>query len=283
MRGLSRSLAAICRHIAVQIVSQEDVRLKDESSELASRPFVGHHSSPQRDLALPQTASASGQPRYQPHHDADVSHIFTVGSKATSTMHQARLLVPEMSSSEVSASELSATASAGGFAWGNLWGGLKGALVSPKAPGTSPLGHSQAIWSTAQHSRSIQQSLRTSEQDSASSTEQLQQQLPLSNPYGGVNADMDAGESPALPCITVTAELIEEVLGPRKYNDLDSADSLMSPGALLLCCGFWASLNQTKTWWKALRGFATDMQRGHSCTYRMKKNKQTFRNLDPGT
>ncbi|KAA6424523.1 MAG: lon protease protein peroxisomal-like [Trebouxia sp. A1-2] len=54
---------------------------------------------------------------------------------------------------------------------------------------------------------------------------------PLSNPYGGVNADMSRSGHAEVACLTVTAELIEEVLGPRKYNETDSADSLVSPGS----------------------------------------------------
>ena len=245
MRGLSRSLAAICRHIAVQIVSQEDARLKDESPELTSRPFVSHQQSAQRDLPLPQTASTLGQTLYQHHHRiADLSSTSSAESAANATISQATVSMPESFSGPDFATDFSATASSGGFAWGTLWGGLRGALVTPRLPPDNPSGHSQADQSraqhspvsTAQHGRNTQQHVGTSEQGSAAPTEQLQQQLPLSNPYGGVNADMDAAAAPALPCITVTAELIEEVLGPRRYNELDSADSLMSPGALLLCC-----------------------------------------------
>lgn len=63
----------------------------------------------------------------------------------------------------------------------------------------------------------------------------------VSNPYGGVNDDMTSLAHAEAPSMTVTAELIEDVLGPRKYNETDSADSLVSPGDLHSC---WCQVSE---------------------------------------
>lgn len=238
VRGLSRSLAAICRHIAVQIVTQEDARLRGDtvSSDhsrtallVATPPNAAHAHQLTPDLA--SAPSAHLHPFHQPaSHAGAASHSVAA---AGAELQQASSSMSEGYSEMNSGWDVTALPSAGGLSWGSLWGGLKGAQVPPRASG----GHSQAHRSAPQHSRGRHEHSDLLRQDpAATTTEQVQQQMPLSNPYGGMNADMVGAEQPALPCITVTAELIEDVLGPRKYDELDPADSLMSPGQLLLLC-----------------------------------------------
>ena len=45
---------------------------------------------------------------------------------------------------------------------------------------------------------------------------------------------MDSLAVHQMPSLTVTAKLVEEVLGPRRHNETDTADSLTSPGAVQL-------------------------------------------------
>lgn len=221
VRGLSRSLAAICRHVAVQIVSQEDARLQDDLPH-RSRSTANLQDSAHPDQLMPYSVSASNvtQHQHSRQHTGPSADFLNSPSTSAGSAHQVSFSMTGQHT-EFGTGESQATASGGGLSWGTLWGGLKGALGPTRAHTVDRQTHA---------STSKQQHSHQSQHESPASSEQLQQQLPLSNPYGGMNADLDAPEQPALPCITVTAELIEEVLGPRKYNELDSADSLMSPG-----------------------------------------------------
>lgn len=71
--------------------------------------------------------------------------------------------------------------------------------------------------------------LPTSLGRSATSVDEGQQ---ASNPDVGINSDVVEPGHGKAQLLTVTAELIEEVLGPRRYNETDSADSLVAPGDL---------------------------------------------------
>lgn len=222
MRGLSRSLAAICRHVAVQIVSQEDARLQDDLPP-RSRSTAHLQDSAHPDQLMPYSDSASNVVQHQHCRQHTAPSADSLNSLSTSAVsaHQASFSMTGQHTEFDSEGESPATASGGGLSWGTLWGGLKGALGPSRAHTVDRQTHEPSPRQKHSHQ---------SQHESPAPSEQLQQQLPLSNPYGGMNADLDAAEQPTLPCITVTAELIEEVLGPRKYNELDSADSLMSPG-----------------------------------------------------
>ena len=247
VRSLSRNLAAICRHVAVQIVSQQDDADSACSHEQQESHYSStHDSSPVQDLKHPSNQAQQNQQQQRPHADDDSGALDQDVESGT-------------------------TASPGGFFWGSMWGGLKGAFVPSRhhPSGTQSRHHAAADHEQAQaarHSSPVQMSRAHADQAGA-----LQRQNPqhwhkstarpevslaflpqspgrsglsvptsrlhesqeeASNPYGGVNSDMAKPSGSEVHMVTVTAELVEEVLGPRKYNESDSADSLALPGDL---------------------------------------------------
>ncbi|DBB10132.1 TPA: hypothetical protein ACH3X3_001716 [Trebouxia sp. C0006] len=252
VRSLSRNLAAICRHVTVKIVSEQDSL--HEQSATSSHPDDTNHDLPDQAPSVPN----DHQHQHAAHHG---------GKQPSGTSHQQPLhtsVEPVRSAME---QELASptTATSGGFFWGSLWGGLKGAFTPPRQHPSGrrhQLHHSKAVQRQSQTGQQTQHDGRRpaapevmhaaaeyassgAPQQQAHSSKRIPHmrqsssrtagssdgKKPLSNPYGGVNADMSRSGHTAVPCLTVTAELIEEVLGPRKYNETDSADSLVSPGS----------------------------------------------------
>lgn len=255
VRSLSRNLAAICRHVTVKIVSEQDSL--HEQSATSSHPDDTNHDLPDQAPSVPN----DHQHQHAAHHG---------GKQPSGTSHQQPLhtsVEPVRSAME---QELASptTATSGGFFWGSLWGGLKGAFTPPRQHPSGrrhQLHHSKAVQRQSQTGQQTQHDGRRpaapevmhaaaeyassgAPQQQAHSSKRIPHMRqsssrtagssdgkePLSNPYGGVNADMSRSGHTAVPCLTVTAELIEEVLGPRKYNETDSADSLVSPGGFCL-------------------------------------------------
>ncbi|KAL3159511.1 hypothetical protein ABBQ38_009929 [Trebouxia sp. C0009 RCD-2024] len=271
VRSLSRHLAAMCRHVAVQIVSQQDqahAQLHEEQQD-SSDTVLGQHSQEVHHSSLSLAhAQQQQQQQHQQHSDAAPEDVPCFCDQA-----------PQMSGTGLGVSALDIgsdmTGSAGQVFWGGLWGGLKGAFTPSRqhhkrgfhasrhlaqaatCPDHSHMhppdlqmsyaanaahGRAAAI-SDAQQSRQRHtikvipsalhtaggQGLRTSMDKSCTTSVDEGQQA--SNPYGGVNSDMVNPAHGEAQVLTVTAELIEEVLGPRKYNETDSADSLVAPGS----------------------------------------------------
>jgi len=254
VRSLSRNLAAICRHVAVKIVSEQDSLHEQPVS--SSCPNDTSHDLPDQ----PEAASVPDQHQHQ--HAARYGQKQLSGTSKQQPLHTSGEAVTSAMEQEL-ASPTTATSS--GFFWGSLWGGLKGAFTPPRQ-------HPSGRQHQSHHSKAVQRQSQTGQQtqhdgrrpagpemmhaaaEYASSGGHPQQahsskrmphvnsrtagfsdgKEPLSNPYGGVNADMSRSGHTEVPCLTVTAELVEEVLGPRKYNETDSADSLVSPGDFCL-------------------------------------------------
>ena len=192
MRGLSRSLAAICRHVAVQIVSQEDERLGGRLL-----PQDRHLDAAPAEQPVPETASvhkhdlktwenASGPLQWS----AGQMHARQAAEAGSAHVPPAQMGATDAAELEQHAADLgwdtSGTASAGRLFWGNLWGGLKTALVPPRMP----MPDNQALAAGLGTGLGSQQ-MRGSHvhprlQELAASAQQLQEQLPLSNPYGVV-------------------------------------------------------------------------------------------------
>ena len=279
VRSLSRSLAAMCRHVAVQIVSQQDHaqaqtprELQDPSDLVVSKHSQAHqmphssaHAQQQQEQQHQQHFSCarapqgvhgtSDQPHQRPHADLDVS-----------------ALEPDV--------ESSTTAFAGPSVWGGLLKGFKGALTPPRQPSLGVKrrrGGSHQLGQAARHSDHSH--LRPAEHMShavhAGHTSEAQHPYQrhsskVVSPAGLVSVPHTAGREARLPSIgesttpgdeghlqgqaselhggvdsgmvkpahgevgvfNVTTELIEEVLGPRKYDDTDAAVSLVAPGDL---------------------------------------------------
>ncbi len=259
VRSLSRNLAAICRHVTVKIVSEQD-SLHDQSAS-SSHPDDTSPELPDQAPSVPD----DHQHQHQHHHVAQHG-----GKQLSRSSHQQPLQTSGEPVRSAMEQELASptTATSGGFFWGSLWGGLKGAFTPQRQHPSSrqqQLHHSKAVQRQSQtgqqtqhdgrrpaapeeshaaaeyassgahqqqaHSSKRMPYLRQSSSRTAGSSDGKE---PLSNPYGGVNADMSRSGHAEVPCLTVTAELIEEVLGPRKHNETDSADSLVSPGGVLL-------------------------------------------------
>ena len=244
VRSLSRNLAAICRHVAVQIVSQQDGADSACSPEQQESQYSStHDSTPVQDLSHPS-------------------------NQAQQQQHQ-RSRADEDSGALDQDLESGTTAPPGGFFWGSLWGGLKGAFTPPRHhpsgskrhhhvtadhqpdPGSR---HSSPVHMSPAHADQADIPLRQNSQQWHRPGAQPEGSLALpadfpgrtglpactgrltepqeesSNPFGGLNSDMSKPSGSEMPMLTVTAELVEEVLGPRKYNESDSADSLASPG-----------------------------------------------------
>lgn len=256
VRSLSRNLAAICRHVAVQIVSEHD---KQEQVASSSDSDDISHNFPQADQS--QAAGHSHQQR-----PAELGH-----DPASTTGSQQYAATSAGSSAIQQDWESPTTATSGGFFWGSLWGGLKGAFTPPRQPPpprqhqphdpyqhqhTAQQGNHKRLRSVDTHIlhtsdayASSGSQLQAGSEHSVSHTPQVSKSVvslgtagsvdgkqQLSNPYGGVNADMTSLAHTEVPFMTVTAQLIEKVLGPRKYNENDSADSLVAPGTFHCCC-----------------------------------------------
>ena len=261
VRSLSRNLAAICRHVAVQIVSEQDNQ----------QPTPSHSTDADEDQS--EAVEARQQPALHPltRPDALQHH-----SQEQLSAHQQHEQQTESGSSPVEPGvQLPAT----GFSLGSLWGSLKGALKPPAHSSPSRrrhhsdhFGHHNAHHSRQRHGghsggrgdlseyqealasqlashsdkvshgnqplfrhdaapQAVHNLQQLSDQGSASEAVELPGgQDAVSNPFGGVNADMASLTLHQQPSLTVTAELIAEVLGPRKHNETDSADSLVMPG-----------------------------------------------------
>ena len=259
VRSLSRNLAAICRHVAVQIVSEHD---KQEQVASSSDSDDTSHNFPQADQS--QAAGHNHQQR-----PAELGH-----DPASTTGSQQSAATSAGSSAIQQDWESPTTATSGGFFWGSLWGGLKGAFTPPRQPPPPRRHPPQPAAQQGNHKRlrsvdthilhtsdayaSSGSQLQAGSEHSANHTPQVSKGLvslgtagsvdgkeQLSNPYGGVNADMTSLAHTELPFMTVTAQLIEKVLGPRKYNENDSADSLVAPGTFHYCCMCSLLLNST--------------------------------------
>ncbi len=253
VRSLSRNLAAICRHVTVKIVSEQDRR--HEQPATSSHPDDTSPDLPDQAPSVPddhQHQHAAQHGGKQLSRSSHQQALHTSGEPVRSAMEQ------ELASPT--------TATSSGFFWGSLWGGLKGAFTPPRQhpsgrqhhlhhskavqrqsdsqtgqqpqhdgrrPAAPEMMHAAAEYASSGalsqqvHSSKRAPYLRQSSSRKAGSSDGKEL---LSNPYGGVNADMSRSGHTEVPCLTVTAELIEEVLGPRKYNETDSADSLVSPG-----------------------------------------------------
>ncbi|KAL0036800.1 hypothetical protein WJX79_010572 [Trebouxia sp. C0005] len=260
VRSLSRSLAAICRHVTVKIVSEQDSL--HEQPATSTHPDDNSHDLPDQ----PQAASLPVQHQHQHQHEHE--HAAQYGRKQLSgSSHQQPLPTSGEPVRSAMEQELASptTATSGGFFWGSLWGGLKGAFTPPRQHPSGrqhQLPHSKAVQRQSQTGQQTQHDGRRpadhevthpapeyatsgGHQHQTHSSKRIPHTRagssrtagssdgkgPLSNPYGGVNADMSRSGHAEVACLTVTAELIEEVLGPRKYNETDSADSLVSPGS----------------------------------------------------
>lgn len=270
VRSLSRSLAAMCRHVAVQIVSQQDhaqaephQELQDPSASAVSKHSQAHqmpqssahaqqHQQQQFSCAIaPQNVHAtSDQPCQRPHADLDASAL-------------------------ESGLESSTAASAGPSLWGGLLKGFKGALTTPRQhsqgvkcrrgashqpgqaarhPDHSHL-HLAEHLSHAVHAGHHSEGQHPYQRHSSKAVSGLMSvpsskaQLPgmgesiapgdeghfqgqASELHGGADAGMVKPAHSEVGMFTVTTELIEEVLGPRKYDDTDAAVSLVAPGDL---------------------------------------------------
>lgn len=255
VRSLSRNLAAICRHVTVKIVSEQDSL--HEQSATSSHPDDTSPDLPDQAPSVPNDHQHQHAAQHGGEQLSRSSHkqlLHTSGEPIKSAMEQ------ELASPT--------TATSGGFFWGSLWGGLKGAFTPPRQHPSGRqyhLHHPKALQRQSQtgqqtqhdgrraaapevmhaaaeyassggHSQQVHSSKHTPylRQRSSRTAGSSDGKEPLSNPYGGVNADMSRSGHAEVPCLTVTAELIEEVLGPRKYNETDSADSLVSPGDFCL-------------------------------------------------
>lgn len=119
VRSLSRNLAAICRHVAVQIVSEQDSLNKQENAGSSSDPDDNTHELPD---AHDQPEAAGSSHQLHPH-----SHVTADHNPAQRQQHQ-----PSNSSAIQQDLESPTTATSGGFFWGSLWGGLKGAFTPPR-------------------------------------------------------------------------------------------------------------------------------------------------------
>lgn len=272
VRSLSRSLAAMCRHVAVQIVSQQDhaqaqthQELQDPTGSVVSKHSQVHqvpqssahaqqHQQQQVSCArAPQNVHAtSDQPRQRPHADLHASAL----------------------ESDI---ESSTTASAGPCLWGGLLKGFRGALTPPRQPSVGVKrrrGASHQLGQAARHphhslaehmshavhaghnsesqhpyqrhsSKAVSQaglmsvphtagseSLLPSMGESTTSGDQQYLQGQASELHAGVPSGMVKPAHGEVGVFTVTTELIEEVLGPRKFDDTDAAFSLVAPGDL---------------------------------------------------
>lgn len=283
VRSLSRNLAAICRHVAVKIVSEQDITHEQAASssdaDESSHDFI--HTDDQPEPAghiQPHTESQASLSRHQQQQQHQ-QHAAQEGQEhvCSASSQQPQQAEPASSAME---RDLAAptTATSGGFFWGSLWNGLKGAFTPPKQQlqGTKHQSHQSnpsqhqsrarqhqshasqhqphatqqtdhdrnhaaaphMVHASGEHARFNSQQRQTHSSDAIAHMRQAPgrqagsvggKQL-VSNPYGGVNADMHSLVSAEAASLTVTAELVEEVLGPRKYNETDSADSLVSPG-----------------------------------------------------
>lgn len=275
VRSLSRHLAAMCRHVAVQIVSQQDqthAQLHEEQPDSNDMVVNGHSQVYHTSLA----STAQQQQQQQQRSGVGAPEDVPASCDPLHTRTRADLDASALESDLQSGT----TASAGPFFWGGLWGGLKGAFTPPRqhhrrrfqasyqlpqaanhpdhsharpaddrmsyavnaahehAGALSGMQHPrqrhmtkvrpQARWASAPHSPGSQGRL-TAVHTSTTSVGEGQQ---AGNPYGGINSDMVKPAHDEVQALKVTAQLIEEVLGPRKYNETDSADSLVAPGDL---------------------------------------------------
>ena len=273
VRSLSRSLAAVCRHVAVQIVSQQDHAETQPHQE--PQDSRGSVSSKQQSGSSHPHSSTLTQQQQQVSCITSSQHMHATSDQICQRAH---------ADLDTSPLESSATASAAPFFWGGLWGGLRGAFSPPRQrptdvkrrreashqlaqasryPGHSHLhpahlqtshamhaGHEHADANSASrqpHQRRItraifpadlasmpstasSKALLASMGSCTTSTGEAHHQGQASNLCGGINDVKPAHSEVGL--LTVTAELIEEVLGPCKYNETDSADNLVAPGDL---------------------------------------------------
>ena len=278
VRSLARSLAAMCRHVAVQIVSQQDhaqaqphQEPQGSSDSVSSKPNQVHQ--------IRQSSTHAQQQQHQQEllRVRNFQDMHAMLDQPCQSAH-ADLDTGALQSN----SEPGAPASAKSVFWGGLWGGLRGALSSPRQhsagvkrrceashqldqasrhPGHSHLhpadvqtshavhaAHEHAVANSATwhpHQRQITKTTFPPSLASVPSTagsaalvrsttsaDEGHHQGQASNVHGGVNADVVKPAHSEVGRLTVTAELIEEVLGPRKYNETDSADNFVTPGDL---------------------------------------------------
>ena len=316
VRSLSRSLAAMCRHVAVQIVSQQDhaqaqphQALQDSSTSVFSKHNLVHQ--------IPQSSiHAQQQQQQQQHHQHHQhQHQEELCARKPQDMHATSDQPCQSTHADLKTNALEAslqpgaTASAGSFLWGGLWGGLRGAFSPPRQhpvglkrrrkashqlsqasthPGHSHLHpadvqtshavhaeheHAGASASQHPHQRYISKAVFSPDLESVPSTagsaalnasmvgsttsaDEGHHQAQASNLHGGVNADMVKA---AHSKVTVTSELVEEVLGPRKYNETDSADNLVTPGDLS------DGPHLSATWLQSVASFLTHLQNCNFC------------------
>ena len=276
VRSLSRSLAAVCRHVAVQIVSEQDhAQAQPHQEPQGSSDSIS--SKQQSRSAHPQSPTHIQQQQQQ----QEVSCVRKPQDMHATSDQPCQSAHADL---DTTALESSAAASAGPFFWGSLWGGLRGAFSPPRQrprdvkrrceaphqqvsrhPGHSHLhpAHlqtSHAVHAEHEHAdannasrqphqhcinRAIfpavlapvpgtagSKALLASTGGFTTSAGEGHHQGQASSLCFGVNADMVKPAHSEVGLLTVTAELIEEVLGPRKYNETDSADYLVAPGDL---------------------------------------------------
>ena len=259
VRSLARNLAAVCRHVAVQIVSRQDsahITTQEHQHPGTSGPdsVDSHIQDLRASSGPPQLQQQQQQQRSNPHLPSP-EH----GGPEQQQQQQHQKVHAGFDNGPLDEQDLNlaATVSPGGLFWGSLWGGLRGAFTPAKQHSLSVSRHHQQ----ARHSHHAALSHSDAERDSLSqrqrsryrpvSGDQPSPSLRLasypsgdgnlpsratdledqaSNPYGGVNADLVKSRQDEESLMTVTAELVEAVLGPRKFNDSDSADSLATPG-----------------------------------------------------
>lgn len=269
VRSLSRSLAAMCRHVAVQIVSQQDHAQAQPHQELQdpSGSFVSKHS---QVTYMPQSFAHARRHQHQQVSCARAPQ----NVHATSDQPRQRAHADLDASALEPGFESGGTPSTGPSLCGGLMKGFKGALTPPRQqsmgvkrrraashqldraarhPDHSVAEHMSHAVHKSESQRPYQrhsskavspadlmsvphtagsEALLPSLGESTTSGDQGHYQGQASELHGGVNSGMVKPAHGEVGMFTVTTELIEEVLGPRKYDDTDAAVSLVAPGDL---------------------------------------------------
>ena len=241
VRSLSRSLAAICRHVAVQIVSEQDSQEPSSSQPSDSTTYDQPEPLAARQQHAAQKSTAHSVQAQQPQEPLHVSDNAELGSSnAESPGAEQELQLP-------------AAVSPSSFFLGGLWDGLKGALKPHKHPNRNRphthLGNQHrphlgfpngAHTAGTRGNQGPTLSFGSAQQFSIGTVHQV---VPVaadangtvSSPFQSAHDDdIDSLAVHQMPSLTVTAKLIEEVLGPRRHNETDTADSLTSPGSVQL-------------------------------------------------
>ncbi len=245
MRALNRSLAAISRHTAVDIVAAAESHGAEASNEQPSHGVVHELPTPadhdQHDAELPVDSTASAlieEPvsgpmgwrqslyesflslRGQPSHHASSTTPSSSSDQRQHLQHHHATWQPQEASSSVPL-------------LGGLLGGRRHQQQRSKPPDPRQLSKTQrqSLWASRHAAR------RLADGDAAESEPEQEDQVPAESP--GHQADLARAEAlrqrewllrSVTSMMEVDEELVETVLGPPKFTDADAEERIVSPG-----------------------------------------------------